>query len=254
MARVDMVPSHTVTAAHLKWLAVVTMIIDHAGFVIWPQIGLMRLIGRISFPLYIFLLVEGFYYTGSRGRYLSRLLILAFVSEIPFDMGLILSAGDIRFGMFTTPLRQNVMWTLVLGFFFMFFYEMLEKKICNKKTPRSSIGEKTAVLLLSLPATAVLTFAAEKAATDYRGYGVAAVIGCFLAKKWGAPYWFMFMVPVFILQSNPEWDSELFAAAAAPVLLLYQGDKGRSLPKYFFYAVYPVHLLILTAVKLFVLP
>lgn len=94
-----------ISAAVLKWIAVVTMVIDHfAASVYWllPRYdfgvyNIMRKIGRIAFPIYCFLLVEGFFHTRSRARYLRNCFLFALVSEIPFDMA-ILGRWSIRVG------------------------------------------------------------------------------------------------------------------------------------------------------------
>lgn len=77
----------------LKVIAVVSMLIDHTSAVILEQIpGLeapaffMRIIGRAAFPIYCFLLVEGFYHTRSRAKYAGRLFLFALISEVPFDL------------------------------------------------------------------------------------------------------------------------------------------------------------------------
>lgn len=103
----------------LKWIAVISMLIDHTAEVlinhnaaltdpIWAQIYvLMRGIGRIAFPIYAFLLVEGFLHTRDVKKYLARMLTFAVVSEIPFDLAV-----------FHTPFYwgyQNVFFTLFLG-------------------------------------------------------------------------------------------------------------------------------------------
>lgn len=103
----------------LKWIAVISMLIDHTAEVlinhnaaltdpIWAQIYvLMRGIGRIAFPIYAFLLVEGFLHTKDVKKYLARMLTFAVVSEIPFDLAV-----------FHTPFYwgyQNVFFTLFLG-------------------------------------------------------------------------------------------------------------------------------------------
>ena len=103
------------SASVLKWIAVVTMLIDHfAAAVYWQLDGkeyeiyrILRYIGRIAFPIYCFLLVEGFFYTHNVKKYIGRCLVFALLSEIPFNMAI--------FGKVWYPQGQNVYFTLTLG-------------------------------------------------------------------------------------------------------------------------------------------
>ena len=70
----------------LKCIAVITMIIDHTGAVLFPGELMFRYIGRISFPIFCFLLTEGFFHTKDVRKYMLRLGIFAVVSEIPYDL------------------------------------------------------------------------------------------------------------------------------------------------------------------------
>ena len=112
------------TGAHLKWIATISMFIDHVAAIFLDSSSLlywsMRLIGRLTFPLYCFLLVEGFSHTSHKRRYGISLLIFALISEIPFDLALNNSHLE-----FTS---QNVFVTLWIGFITMVFLERLDQK------------------------------------------------------------------------------------------------------------------------------
>lgn len=126
----------------LKWIAIVTMLIDHIGAVlfengfikaynqqlsgafsysvthaVWYADIWMRRIGRVAFPIFCFLLVEGFFHTSNRKKYALRLGIFALVSEVPFDLAFRSSILEFTY--------QNVMVTLFIGFLTIWAMEVL---------------------------------------------------------------------------------------------------------------------------------
>ena len=88
----------------LKMIALIAMLCDHLGHTLFPQLSILRIIGRISFPIFAYVLVEGFFYTRDVKKYLTRLGLMALLSEIPFD--LMASQKVLEFG------HQNVFFTL----------------------------------------------------------------------------------------------------------------------------------------------
>ena len=91
---------------HLKLLAMVTMLIDHMGFTLFPYALWMRCVGRLAFPVFCFLIAEGCAHTHDKKRYAARLLVFAVLSEPAFDL---------MHGVWFTMDYQNVLWTLLLG-------------------------------------------------------------------------------------------------------------------------------------------
>src|SRR5690554_6284341 len=91
------------TSLILKILALTTMIIDHYGAILQSNILIYRIIGRLAFPIYCFLLVEGYFNTSNVKNYAKRLFIFALISEIPFDL---VFYGQIGFE------HQNIFFTL----------------------------------------------------------------------------------------------------------------------------------------------
>lgn len=221
----------------IKIIAIVAMLIDHIGAVIVERMILnnskggfiahdgfyqldmvLRSIGRIGFPIFCFLLVEGFLHTGNVKKYALRLGIFALISEIPFDLAF---SGRVFFLGY-----QNVFFTLFIGLLVMIAFRAVEQ---NEKL-------RTAVkYLLDVLAFAAGVGLAIWLKTDYNGIGVACIMA------------------IYVFRRNRIW--QLIAGCAvflweipAPLAFLpiafYNGERGLKM-KYFFYIFYPAHLLVL---------
>ena len=210
----------------LKWIAIVTMLIDHIGYVLVPSstplYGICRLIGRLAFPIFCFLLTEGLLHTRNRRRYLTRLLAFALVSEIPFDLAF--HGGVLEFS------SQNVFFTLFLGLLGLVIYDWLAPKISFA----AMLGPLACVL------------AAEWMGTDYGGLGVLMISVCYLFRenrylRLGA------LGAANVCMSLEFSDRQYFACAALIPLFFYNGERGKGgkWSQYFFYLFYPLHLLLL---------
>lgn len=229
-----------VSGSVLKLLAVVTMLIDHiaatvlarmlqagADFELYTIYSAMRQIGRIAFPIYCFMLVEGLKYTRNRWRYAARLGIFALVSEIPFDLAF--SSEVLEFG------YQNVFFTLTIGLVTLIVMEEIGKQ---KNAPDGGgMPAAAGYALMALTAVAGMLFAAFLR-TDYGWCGVACILVLYFFRgKQGLALLMGYMAFVFLL-------GEIAALPAFLALALYKGKKGWSC-KYFFYGFYPLHLLLL---------
>ena len=218
----------------LKLIACITMLIDHFGHAIVPYLPVpymvelyyaCRILGRLAFPIYCFLLVEGMHHTRNPRKYILRLGIGILLAELPFD---ILFEGGFTWA------YQSVMVTLTLWAIM---------RLCMRKT------EKKGVKLLLVIPFAVL---AELAKCDYGGWGIVmiAVFGLFdgaglqtLALLLVNGCMESVRVPILGIPVSVQ----LFAVLAMVPIALYSGRKlsrSRAL-QWGFYLFYPVHLLIL---------
>jgi TraX protein. len=204
----------------LKLLAVVTMLVDHIGAVLFPGDPVLRMIGRLSFPIFAYLISEGLVHTSNVKKYFGRLFLFALISEIPFDLAF-------RSSLFY-PQRQNIFFTLVLGLAALYFLQ-------------TYLHRRPAAAILLAACMALL---AELTNTDYGWFGVAAIVVfyCFRNTRTRGVFVFALLVAGYSLTSS---TLEIFAVGSCIPILLYNGQKGRWNWKYFFYAFYPAHLLIL---------
>lgn len=227
-----------ISADALKWIALLTMLCDHAGAVLFAQYPVMRLIGRTAFPLFVWLLVEGFFHTSSRKKYLGRMAFFALVSELPFDLAL-----------YGHPDRQgqNVFFTLSISLVMLVFLERA-MDACQRKR---QAGEKAFLQTLAAVGTvAAAMAAAELFCVDYGGSGplLAALFYCY--KRKGSPglavSFLIFCLSMGLLTAMVE----IFGIVSVPLIARYNGKRtGRGRGR-LFYLFYPLHLLILYGISM----
>jgi hypothetical protein len=216
----------------LKLVACLTMLIDHIGAVFVPGYT-FRIIGRIAYPIYCFLLAEGVTHTRNRKQYGIRLLMAMFLAEIPFDL--------LFFGRITWE-HQSVMVTLLLGFLY--------------AVAMSSFSAMGHLLMLLVP----FAFLGELLHCDYGGWGVA-MIGLFVITM-DVPNRRLCQALCLILLGwvmggrmihigTLEFPRQVLCVAAMIPICLYDGQKKRDQlwVRRMFYLFYPVHLLVLYVVR-----
>ncbi len=223
----------------LKTIALITMLIDHGAMAFRSHMSdslylLLRSVGRLSFPIFCFLLAEGFYHTRNRCHYLGRLVLFCFLSEIPFDLVLSGTSVFLDKGASLTDLMdftsQNVFFTLVLGFAAMI------------------IADRYQDSPLCVPAVLILfPLLGEIIRCDYGALGVLTILFFYFRKKTGRFSLGYCFIPLLILGLN-SWV-QLLCLFSLPLLLCYNGEKGRG-PKYLYYAAYPGHLYLYLLIKL----
>lgn len=206
---------------HLKIIALLTMIIDHLGIMFFEDYSVFRIIGRIAFILYAFMLVEGYFHTKNIRRYLGKLFLWALVSEVPFDWA--------NFGVFFNFGHQNIFWTLFLSALSIHWLE-------NNK----ELGLKIFICL-------VVLFLALILRVDYSIYGVSVILSFYFFKKcrigYILPISILSIVAVFVLNKF-----QCFALLGFVPILMYNGQQGRKTGN-IYYSFYAVHLLILAIIK-----
>ncbi|MEG0753222.1 MAG: TraX family protein [Angelakisella sp.] len=203
----------------LKIIAMLTMVVDHIGLVFFPEMLWMRIIGRISFPLFAFAAAEGARYTHDRQKYLTRLLLWGVIAEVPFD----LMCHQSPF----FPLSQNVCFTLAAGVACIY---LLEK----------ASGKNLAIVFAILLTTFLI-------ATDYSFVGVLSVV---IIHRYASQGKAVKGVAYACLLLSMMFTTQVFSFLALIPLLFYNGKPGKRL-KYLFYIFYPLHMFIIWAVWAF---
>lgn len=256
-------------ALALKLAAIICMFIDHYAAGLYlngsdPLYVLLRgVIGRVAFPLFCFMIVEGYHYTKNKWKYFLRLLIFAVISEIPFD----LKFEEVLF----VPDYQNVFFTLSIGLLALIIIGMIEKKVEGLEIARFTSSKKWGIITLSafsqLSVTAAACGAAYIISSDYRAMGVLLIVmiyyfekASFFAKgilaKYGEEktknYFAAFAVLMWFLIHDIRIGmiNEITGIAALFLITAYNGKKGNTrIPKIVFYAFYPVHLIFLYLIR-----
>lgn len=210
------------TNFHLKLLALTTMLIDHVGAILFPQYIILRIIGRISFPIYCFLLVEGYIHTHNFKKYILRIGLLALISELPYDLVFHEKAIFIY--------SQNIFFTLFIGLLAVHSINYFKNK-------------KFIIPIIIF----ILCFIAYIIKCDYGYIGVLIIIGFYIFKTN-----FMNLVLFQLMLLFPFHNiANIFRILALIPIFFYNEKKGYNI-KYLFYPFYPLHLLILYLITYFI--
>lgn len=222
----------------LKVIACICMLIDHVGLVLMDNKWYMRAVGRLAFPIFAFLIVQGFVHTSNIRKYILRLAVFALISEIPFDLAIYDRLWYLG--------AQNIFFTLTAGLFVIYSMES-----------RGPLGRWRGEIALT---TALL---AEFLRFDYGMAGVGVIVVFYWCEKerragFSTDADSAVKLSYFSLRQNIEvviisaltyilclGMRQLYALLALIPINMYNGKRGRLNLKYVFYLFYPVHLLII---------
>lgn len=205
----------------LKIMALVSMIIDHYGAIFHEGVDIYRIIGRLAFPIYCFLLVEGYMHTKNIKKYGIRLFIFALVSEIPFDLAFY---GKIEFG------HQNIFFTLLIGLITIYFLDKKEGRFKNNKSLVLSASILAATLLY----------------VDYSFIGIIYILAFYYYKELPKSKRLQKVGLVLLASNLLAGIMQQYSLLALPIIYLYNGELGpkNKVLQMLFYIAYPLHLAI----------
>ena len=239
-----------ISSAGLHIIAMAFMFMDHLWATLLPGQEWLTCIGRIAFPIFSFLIVEGYFHTHDFKKYLLRLLIFALISEIPFN----LMCG----GTFFYPIHQNVIWTFLLGLLGIHLMETVHKKY--------NVWVYTLVCVLVCMVGLLI---GTLCMVDYYGPGVLMVFVFYFfhGKKWWcllgqilSLYWINVVLlggliyTINLFGMDIEFYQQGLALLALIPIWLYSGEKGlhSKFFQYFCYSFYPGHMIILVLILNFI--
>ena len=215
----------------LKIIAIVTMVTDHVGRILYPDLLFLQIIGRLSFPLFAYLVVLGVESTKKPRKYMITLLSFAIISQVPYYLAFGIQPFD----------RLNILFSLFLSAVTIYFY-----------IKRSPLAFVPLLLSLVLPIEGsyyvVLTAVGMKLLKDAPKLGILALVALNLQ---------------FLFYPDIESQIQILALFVVPLIFLHtknwlkkeilipENSLAYSTRKYFFYMFYPLHLALLFLISLF---
>lgn len=215
---------------HLKLIAIASMVFDHSLKTFLPSdFMIFTYIGRVAFPLFCFLLVEGFLHSKNIKKYIFRMGIFALISEIPFDLAFQFQELH-RFQAKQFWTDTNVFYTLFIGLIVL---------LCIQKC-RESIFPTILILFSGY-------IVAELLQTDYGGPGILLIGLLYLTRE----KLLLQVISVSLVAIFVFGGIDIYEVCAIIPIVLYNGERGIRL-KYFFYCFYPAHLLLFFLLSLYI--
>lgn len=200
----------------------------------------LQSVGALAFPLFCFLLSEGFLYTRSKKRYLLSMLAFALISELPFDVAFFGELAKLN-GTFPFYFKyQNVFFTLFLGLLTLVCLEKLSYKSAAR-------ADKIRAAVLQILCIAVFAAVAGLIHCDYGMQGILYIAAFYICRKHRIYQVLLFLLAYMGTTGN---QPPLCILISCVLILLYNGKRGKLKGKYFFYIFYPAHILILYFIQL----
>ncbi|MCT2410007.1 conjugal transfer protein TraX [Chryseobacterium antibioticum] len=206
---------------HLKILALTTMILDHVGAMFFPDFLPLRIIGRVAFILYAFMLVEGVNNTRNIKNYIQKIFIWALISEIPFDLAF--------YGKPFYFEHQNIFFTLLISILGLQFFQ------------------KSKSFFLSFIVGLVCLVVSYFFKFDYSWYGTSLIFAFYLFRKLNF-FKFIFIETISTIATFNVLGVQFFAFLGFIPIFLYNGKQGKKIGK-IYYSFYAIHLLIFALIK-----
>ena len=214
---------------HLKLIAALTMLLDHAGILLFPQVKLFRILGRLAFPIFAYMIAEGCRYTKNKLRYFLMVFGLGTACQLVYYF----VSGDTYL---------NILLTFSCSILLIYCLQALSKEQDWLRRFWLSI-----LFAVSFSAVYGLT---RLVTIDYGFWGVMVPVFVSLAHVRQWPRWaeLLLLAAGLLFLAADLGGNQPYGLLAVPILALYNGQRGKANLKYFFYIFYPVHLAVLQGI------
>lgn len=239
-----------ISSVWLHIFAMVFMLMDHMWATVFTNEQWMTQVGRLAYPIFAFMIVEGYSHTKSLKKYVLRLLCFAVITEIPFNL---MVGNRVMY-----YVHQNVLWTFLISIGLMYLNDLARKK------------DKWWLSLITMAGTVALGYILGYITfVDYNAAGILTVLlfyffrgrkwWCYLGQLAGLYYinvellqGLFFEVEIF--GHKMEIVQQGLAMLSLAFIWLYKGRQGKKSKvfQYFCYAFYPAHMLILWLISLLI--
>lgn len=207
----------------IKMIAAASMLIDHVGLIFFPTLSILRIIGRLAFPIFAFCIAEGFRHTRDKRRYFLQVFLLGALCQIVYFI---------------------VDGSVYLGVLISFSAAIVLMWACEGMMTAPA-GKRLGAALLFAAALALAFILCRSVEVDYGFWGMMLPLLLFIGgkKPWNLLLFALGLTALcWELAVQGGFTVQWFSLLTLPILWLYNGERGRYRAKYFFYIFYPAHL------------
>lgn len=220
------------TGNQLKLIAMAAMTIDHVGLVLLPQYRILRIIGRLAFPIYAYMIAEGCTYTHNKGHYLLRMLGLGLACQVVYYVAM-------------GSLYQCILITFSLSAALIFVMDWTERQ---RRVPAAA-GAAAALLAAGFVCILLPTLLpGTDFAVDYGFFGVCLPVLVWMGRNRGQKL--ALLTLGLVLVATASRGNQWYSLLTVPLLALYSGKRGKYAIGRLFYIYYPLHLVVIYGIGL----
>lgn len=228
----------------LKIIAAVSMAVDHIGIIFFPGFALFRILGRLAFPIFAFMIAEGCRYTKNRLRHFCSVFLLATVCQIVYYIAL-------------RDTDMSILVTFSLSILMIYGLQHCKKALSD---PAHGWLRQSGAVLLFFMLVAMVYVLNQWVTIDYGFWGCMVPVFVSLFQDSGEVKSRFDRVPVHVAMLGMGLfplaltlgGVQYYSFLALPLLILYSGERGKRKMKYFFYVFYPAHLVVLYGIHMLI--